>query len=209
MDKKQKTMLVSILIILIIISLLIGYTFAKYYSIEEGRVASEIAKWSFKIDGWSSEEVNEISLINTADEVSLEDGKIAPGASGNFEIELDATDSEVDVKYNIEVVENGNKPDNLFFTVKKDGELCENSYSSLTELAENELNGVILQDEEQTVNFQIIWEWPYETGENETDIALQDVEDTSFGAGTVQGQENVFDYEISLKVVGTQAKVTT
>lgn len=210
MDKKQKTMFVSILVILLLIVFLAGYTFAKYYSSYNGNGNTEIAKWNFKVTGWSTSQTEEIALVNTANVVSLEDGKIAPGASGEFEIELDARDSEVDVKYYVETVESGNKPSNLLFSVKKDGVSSGMQYSSLQELAEKELNGVISKnDSDQIENLQIVWDWPYETGDTDEAIAVEDGEDTAAGTGSVEGKENVFDYSFSLKVIGTQAKVTT
>ncbi len=207
-DKKQKTMLVSILMILLLIVFLAGFTFAKYYSSYNGIGRAQIAKWNFKVTDWSTSETEAISLINTAEDISLEDGKIAPGANGEFEIELDARDSEVDVKYMIEAVEAGNKPSNLLFRVEKDGVSSGNQYSSMQELAKAELNGVISKsDETQVENLIITWDWPYETGETAKEIASEDGEDTAVGTGSVAGQENVFDYSFTLKVVGTQAKV--
>ena len=209
MDKKQKTMLISILIILLLIVFLAGYTFAKYYSSYTASANAQIAKWNFKVTDWSTVETEEISLVNTTNIVTLEDGKIAPGAGGEFEIELDARESEVDVKYYIEATESGHKPSNLLFGVKKDGVLSENKYSSIKELAEAELTGVISKsDSTQVEKLQIVWDWPYETGDTDEAIKAEDSEDTSAGNGSVAGQENVFDYTFSLKVVGTQAKVT-
>lgn len=209
MDKKQKTMLVSILIILLLIVFLAGYTFAKYYTTYSGEATTQIAKWNFKVDGWSALETEIIPLANTADVVSLEDGKIAPGANGKFEIGIDATDSEVDVKYYIEATESGNKPSNLLFSVNKDGIKGSTKYASIQELAENELTGVISKSgDNQTTNLEIVWEWPYETGDDIETISNEDAEDTTYGAGVVEGQEDVFDYSFSLKVIGTQAKVT-
>jgi len=208
MDKKQKAMFGTILLILIIISLLIGYTFAKYYSSYEGNSELKVAKWSFKVDGWSTSETKQISLIDTADKVDLEDGKIAPGFEGNVELQLDATDSEVDVEYYVEAKEFGHKPSNLFFKAKIDGELTE-SYSTLEELATKELKGTILKSDSQKIkNIEIYCIWPYETGVDEQTNAVEDAEDTNAGLGTVEGQEDVFDYTFSLKIIGTQAKTT-
>ena len=47
MDKKQKTLFVSILVILLLIVFLIGFTFAKYYSTYNGIGNAKIAKWNF------------------------------------------------------------------------------------------------------------------------------------------------------------------
>lgn len=211
MDKKKKAMLGSILVILLIIAVLIGFTFAKYYSSYEGIAETQIAKWSFKVDGWSTSETKQISLIDTLDmddRVDLEDGKIAPGFEGQVELELDASDSEVDVEYYIQAKETGNKPSNLFFQAKIDGVLTK-SYPTLQELAQKELKGTILKSDSNKVKNVIIQcIWPYETGVDEETNLVEDGEDTAAGTGVVEGQENVFDYSFSLKIVGTQAKTT-
>lgn len=206
MDKKQKTMLISILVVLLLIVFLAGYTFAKYYTSYSAETSTQIAKWNFKVNGWSALQTKEISLANTADIISLENGKIAPGSHGKFDIGIDATGSEVDVKYYVEAEETGNKPSNILFSVNKDGVKGTKKYSSMTELAEKELTGVIKKiDDDQTTNLEIIWEWPYETKE---DITNGDIEDTQYGTGTVKGKEGKFDYAFTLKVVGTQAKTS-
>lgn len=211
MDKKKNAMFGSILVILLIIAVLIGFTFAKYYSSYEGRAEMQIAKWSFKVDGWSTSETKQISLIDTLDfddRVDLEDGKIAPGFEGKVELDLDANDSEVDVAYYIQAKESGHKPSNLFFQAKIDGVLTK-SYSTLQELAEKELRGTILKSDSSKIrNIIIQCIWPYETGIDEETNLVEDGEDTAAGTGTVKGQENVFDYSFSLKIVGTQAKAT-
>lgn len=209
MDKKKKAMFGSILVILLIIAVLIGFTFAKYYSSYEGTTETQIAKWSFKVNGWSTSETKQISLVDTLDledRVNLEDGKIAPGFKGKVELDLDANDSEVDVAYYIQAKEFGHKPSNLFFQAKIDG-VPTKSYSTLQELAEKELKGTILKSDASKVrNVMIECVWPYETGIDEETNLVEDGEDTAVGTGTVEGQENVFDYSFSLKIVGTQAK---
>lgn len=209
MDKKQKAMFGSIVAILIIIALLVGYTFAKYYSSYDGRSTAQIAKWSFKVDGWSTAETKQISLVDTLsyeDRVDLEDGKIAPGFEGKVELQLDASDSEVDVEYYIKTEESGHKPSNLVFKAEIDGELTE-TYQTLQELATQELKGRILKtDSNKTRNIVIYCTWPYESGTNEEENVAEDAEDTAVGTGTVADKENVFDYLFSLKIVGTQAK---
>lgn len=211
MDKKQKTMIGSILAILLIIAVLAGYTLAKYYSSYDGRGNLEIAKWNFKVDGWTEEDTNEISLIETLDyedRVDLEEGKIAPGFDGKVELQLDATDSEVDVEYYIEATENGHKPSNLVFYAEMAGEETK-TYATLEELALKELKGTILKtDSNKVENIVIHCTWPYETGTDDASILKEDGEDTAAGTGSVEGQENVFDYSFSLKIVGTQAKAT-
>ena len=209
MDKKQKTMLVSILVILLLIVFLAGYTFAKYYTNYEGSSSLQIAKWNFKVNNWSAYETNEISLADTASEVDLEDGKIAPGFVGQAQLILDASDSEVDIGYSITATENGNKPQNMKFQAIIDGEET-TLYGSLTELVNATLTDkkILKSDENQTRTITIKAIWPYETGTTDEEIKSADLIDTADGTGTTEGKENVFDYTFALKVVGAQAKTT-
>ena len=65
MDKKQKTMLISILLILLLIVFLAGYTFAKYYSSYTAGANAQIAKWNFKVTDWSTTETEETETTIT------------------------------------------------------------------------------------------------------------------------------------------------
>lgn len=210
MDKKQKSIFLSILVILVLISLLVGYTFAKYYSSYSATSSTQIAKWNFKVNDWSTQETQVIPLVNTASDISLDEGKIAPGAKGSFELVLDASGSEVDVAYSIEANETGNKPENIRFYAFVNDKITDYTYESLTDLASSELFGVILKSEEnQRRVIRIYWSWPYEFGATNEARIQEDNEDTAIGTGNVQGKEDNFDYAFSLKVIGTQARSTT
>lgn len=50
MDKKQKTLLVSILVVLLLMVFLAGFTFARYYTSYQGEGSLQVAKWSFKVN---------------------------------------------------------------------------------------------------------------------------------------------------------------
>lgn len=207
LDRRQKRMLISILLILLLIVFLAGYTFAKYYEVYHINGQAEIAKWHFDVNGNTTSKTERITLTDTRNEISLDEGKIAPGTSGEFEIELDASGSEVDVKYSVSAEESGNKPQNLKFSLYKNGVTNGNKYSTIAELAEAELNGVISRNaESQIEKFVISWEWPYETGEDE-EILENDNIDMEAGYGKTDTEENVFNYNFILNIVGTQAKI--
>lgn len=210
MEKKQKKMFISLLIVLLLIVLLIGFTLAKYYSTYNGNAALQIAKWNFKVDGWSSSETKQLSLTNIENNVKLDDGMIAPGFEGKFELVLDATDSEVDVEYYVEAAEGGARPENLQFkAVREDNKYHTPMYDSLQELAENELKGTILrEDEEKVIPYTIYCIWPYETNIEGLDVIEGDAKDTAVGTGTLEGKEDQYDYTFSLRVVGTQLQVS-
>ena len=103
MQKKRKMIGALILIVLISLIFIAGYTFARYYKvINAGSTAANIARWSF-------------GSKNTEASINLSEEKIAPGSNGEFEIEVDATGSEVDVGYEILVSEEKNIPTNMKF----------------------------------------------------------------------------------------------
>ena len=182
MNKRKKIFLiVALLMSLLLIAMIFGYSYAKYYNSKEVSGTSATAIWNF--DGAISKEDNgttkTISLANTLDgsNPSVE-GKIAPGTNGSFKIIVNAKGSEVDVDYDVLLKdeESGNKPDNLFFTCNdlekaKDENNNLIKYYSLADMFKideeterSNLHGTIEKDSNDlpkviTVN----WEWPYES----------------------------------------------
>ena len=194
MNRQQQTILVSTIPLILMIIGITSCLFIKTFF-----ASNKNSEISFKVNDWSAFETKRFSLINIGKVVNVENGKIAPGTNGEFDIKIDASSSCNKFKYMINIKEYGNKPDNLVFSLKKNGKLSGNKYSSLKELAEKELSGYINSVE----TFTIVWCWKYETGENLEIITLEDEKDTLAGSGKFAGKENVFDYSFSLKVIGT------
>ena len=93
MTNKKRIIGVLACLLLILMMCIAGYTFARYYeSINIGTSSANIARWSF-------------GSKNVETSISLSEEKIAPGSHGAFQIEVDATDSEVIVGYEILVSE--------------------------------------------------------------------------------------------------------
>lgn len=198
MIRQQQAILVSTILLILMIVGILSCIYLKNIFVSDKN--SEI---SFKVNDWSYLETEKFSLINIGRAVNVENGKIAPGSNGEFDIVIDAKDN---LKYKVDIKEYGNKPENLIFMVKKNGNLKKKIYSSLKDLAEKELNGYIHNKVE---TFTIVWCWKYETGENLEIITNGNEKDTLAGSGKIAGKENVFDYSFSLKVIGTKiAKVT-
>lgn len=196
MNRQQQAMLVSIAYLILII---IGITSCIFIRIDYA--SDKNSEISFKVNDWSCFQTEKFSLYNIGRVVDMKNGKIAPGTNGEFDIVIDANDSKNILSYNIKIKEYGNKPDNLLFRLKKNGELINTTYSTLEELAEKELNGYIKNSIE---TFTIVWCWKYETGENLEIITIEDEKDTFAGSGKIAGKENLFDYSFSLKVIGTK-----
>lgn len=192
MSKKRKVLLVLAVLLIILLAFIGGQAYAKYVSEVRGNGVAEVATWDFKVNG-QSEQVEEINLASTCNNETLVDNKIAPGTTGSFNILVDATDSDVGINYNITFTEEENKPENLKFFYN------EKEYNSIKEL-EEELSGTInANEEDKTRTLNVQWEWSYETGSNEEEIAKNDLIDTKDG-------QTIQNYNFEVVVTGTQVR---
>lgn len=192
MSKKKKVIIVSSILIIMLLAFIGGQAYAKYISQVRGDGIAEIATWSFKVNG-QKEQVQEIKLVSTYNSETLVNNKIAPGTSGSFNIIVDATGSEVGIKYNIKFVEESNKPQNLKFVYGG------KEYDSIKQLGD-ELSGTIAANEEdktRTINVQ--WKWNYETGSSAEQINANDIIDTNDAI-------SIANYTFQVIVTGTQVE---
>lgn len=190
MLKKKKIILIAAILSILLVAVIGGQAFAKYITHVKGQGIAEVATWSFKVNG-QKEQVQNIQLISTCNNETLVNNKIAPGTSGDFNIIVDGTGSDVGIDYDIKFTNESSKPTNLKFIY--DGI----EYSNITDL-ENKLSGSILADDvnkEKTLNIK--WKWDYETGEGSEEISNNDKIDTRDG-------ENIANYTFDIVVSGTQ-----
>ena len=83
-----------ILFIAISMVILIGIAYARYITRLNGSTSMEIAKWSFNhriLDSTQTEEINNFAVTRTDNNDDVDPNTIAPGTSGEFIIEIDAT----------------------------------------------------------------------------------------------------------------------
>ena len=192
MSKRKKVIIVSSILIIMLLAFIGGQAYAKYISQVRGNGIAEIATWSFKVNG-QKEQVQEIKLVSTYNSETLVNNKIAPGTRGSFNIIVDATGSEVGIKYNIKFAEESNKPQNLKFVYGG------KEYDSIKQLGD-ELSGTIVANEEdktRTINVQ--WKWNYETGSSAEQINANDIIDTNDAI-------SIANYTFQVIVTGTQVE---
>ena len=196
MKKNNKVIKVTLVALLLIAFILVGYTFSKYSKSYTAQTSSTVAKWKFGgeiFNAKNSSTVSTISLADTIENPSIKNGRIAPGTNGDFTIVIDGTGSEVDLDYSVELVKETSKPQNLKFSCNG------NSYASLKELiaGEADFKGKInFDDLNMKKEILVEWEWPYETMSPEgTPMDEVDNEDG----------KNISNYEFSLKINGTQS----
>lgn len=190
MKKIIKNVSLILLIILLGITFIIKGTHSKYINSVTGNGETEVAKWKFNVNG-ETEQIETIKLIDTYSEDTLSNGKIAPGTKGSFDLIIDATESEVGVEYNVDFKNEVNKPMNLKFTYG-------NQELDNLEDCEQYLSGIIDSNDNNKIRILTInWEWPYETGNQESTINQNDNIDTNDGI-------NALDYTFDVVVTGTQ-----
>lgn len=190
MNKKKKILLVAIILLMMLLSFIGGKTFSKYVSQIQGAGTAEIANWIFKVNG-KEDIVQSVNLLSTYNNETLINNKIAPGTSGNFNIVVDATGSEVGVDYTINFLNESEKPQNLVFIHN------EQKYTNLQELGEDLSGTIDANDENKTRTITIYWEWQYEVGENQNEIHQNDMIDT-------KNAKEIENYHFDINVIGTQ-----
>lgn len=192
MSKKKKILLILAIISIVLISFIGGKAYSKYVSEVRGDGLAEVATWSFKVNG-QQEQVQTINLVSTCNNETLLDNKIAPGTSGSFNIIVDGTESDVGINYKVKFQNETDKPQNLKF--KYQGK----EYNSISELQDILSGTIAANDKEKTRTLQIEWQWKYETGNNENEIANNDKIDTL-------NAKNISQYTFKVVVSGTQVE---
>lgn len=190
MSKSKKIVLIIFAIIAIILSFVGGHAYAKYMSRVTGHGTADIASWSFKVNE-KEEQMQTISLKSTINNSTLLNNKIAPGTEGEFQIKLDATNSEVGVNYAIKFENETQKPTNLKFTYG------EKTYSSLENLQKDLIGTINADDQNKTKTLIIGWNWKYQTGNTTEEISASDIIDTRDG-------KTIDNYSFDIIVSGTQ-----
>lgn len=169
---KRKTALVVAFVVIGVTALgLAAAVYAKYiasFSVKNNSVAT-VAKWNFENENENGNVICE--LTGTYDSTKLVNGKIAPGTTGTCAIELKNLSSEVGVSYTVKVSSFTGAPQNLV--------LNEHGTNNVLTTTSGSISGSLNINGTATVN--VDWEWPYETGSDETTIASEDAEDTSDG----------------------------
>ncbi len=187
---RKKLISVLIVVVTIIIAFLGGQTFSKYITQVKGTGIANVAHWNFKVNN-SEDVIQTINLASTVNNDTLVNNKIAPGTSGNFKINIDATDAEVGINYKVEFTNEQNKPTNLKFIYNG------LTYNSIKEIEEKLTGTINAQDENKIITISIDWQWPYETGENSQQINSNDKLDTQDG-------KNIAEYKFDCLVTGIQ-----
>lgn len=196
-SNKQKAGLMALVALAAIGSYFIAVTYAKYTSEISGSDTATVAKWKWTINNSVIDSADDIAngytfnLFDTIKDSDLETaetdvvtGKIAPGTSGSFDIDI-TNNSEVNAKYAISFTETNTS--NVPIEYSTDGTTWVSSVGSLnvaqTDIAMNA----------SSATKKVYWRWAYTGAESTNYTSSQtDATDTALGfnantsAATVQ-----------------------
>lgn len=210
--KKSKiNILVVLLALIIVISSICLFAWARYQSSLHGSATAQLAKWSIKVNGKTNEDF-EINLATTRtgveQESDVQEGFVGPGTAGAFEIEVDASGTEVSLVYDINIdIDNGNNekfPKNLIFY--SDAEMKNAIYHGDNSL---NLNGFIAHNDDNKIKKQTIyWKWDFETGQTQEEKHSNDIADSFWMGKSVSLAINVTGKQVNENPSNNQYAVT-
>ncbi len=148
--KEKKVVLFVLLGIILSLVGIGGASYSLYKSSPRGRTSGAIANWNFTVN--NSKDTFSIDLAKNANNVN--NGKLAPGAYGSFDIKLDASSTDVDVNYKITFSNMKGKPVSLKFYLDE-------NYTTEVDLEKTQLNGIIYQGDNMVKTVTVYWKWDY------------------------------------------------
>lgn len=192
--KKNRTMRVAVLMLALtlVTCCFVGSTFAKYTSTATGTDLGTVAKWSFTVEDANIATANTFTMDLFAlpdANVKQTNGLIAPGTSGNIEINL-ANTSEVNAEYTIDFTctkSTAAATLPIQFKIGTDGQWK----NDINELDITEAQAIAM--ESGTGSVTLYWQWVF-NGDDSVDTAL--------GVAAADGE--TVTCEVSAKVTASQ-----
>lgn len=163
------------LVLLIITVFIILKTYGLFETKTELNVQSEVGKWVILVNNTdiTQQENTKFSvdkiIWDQNDEVK--EGKIAPGASGYFDIVIDPTDTDVSVRYDIGF--DFSEFENTNITITSIQEIND---KKIVKTGDNKYTGIITLDEisagtTNTIRVNIAWENNEENNEHDSNLS--------------------------------------
>ena len=143
-------------------------TFALFETNGYSDTEMEIGKWKIYVNDVDISVANTITLDDFVYSASshTDDGYFAPGRSATFEIEIDASESEVAIEYSLEIDDSAIEDHpNISFSIT--------NLDTNQVINDTEYTGVInLNDSDRTINLSIALNWANNTLYDEDDTEL-------------------------------------
>lgn len=159
---KKKLLWLCMCIIIVVIIYEIIHIYAVFYSQMSGSVQFANGKWNIYVNG--TEISTGVETTFTVDQINIDEsshvkaGNLAPGLSGDFEIAINPSDTDVSVRYDITLNKEYMTDENIQIT----GIVETEENNTLTRTGENTYTGIIpLQrvknGETNTIQISIQW----------------------------------------------------
>lgn len=168
---KKKVLAILCIISLCVTIATICNTYSKYADEAVGTLESNVAKWNIKLNNTDVTDGNTYNFVidnfTINGNQNVASGKIAPGMSGYFEINIDPSDTDVSVKYEITI-----NPENFEDSNIHIENVYETGNNTLIKTGEYSYTGVILLEDIQnniTNTIRIEVEWDSISVEDESD----------------------------------------
>ncbi len=171
----KKFFMVLTIIMLVITIYLVSKTYAVFYSEAQGNFTSNIAKWDIKVNNQEvtgrTEKDFSIDAFNIINDANVKDGKIAPGSEGNFNIQIDSTDTQVSIRYDITI----DKEKLEEYRISVDSVTEKNNLTNIIKTSESTYTGIIpiTQINNKVVdNINILFKWKNDETKNDNDTLI-------------------------------------
>lgn len=164
----KKRIYILLTLLIIIVTLVIVDTYALFETNATASKNLSIGAWHIELNG---EDISLSETITLDDftytgSTHTESGYFAPGSSAVFDIEIDASDSDVSVAYELEIDDSAiDDYPNIYFSIK--------NMDTNTEITSNTYSGIsYLNDLDRVVNLRITLVWQDNPLYNESDNTL-------------------------------------
>ncbi len=171
MNKKKRALVAALVVSGIAVVGLAAVVYAKYISSITKTGTATVAKWAFTTDNTDGGVVT-CDPTQTYTAATLDNGKIAPGTSGECQISVSNATSEVGIRYEITPSATG-KPTHL--------KLCADSSCNTEVDSTHPVTGTLAPKAAATP-VTIYWVWPYE--DNPSTAAYDAIDTTDGTAGS-------------------------
>lgn len=164
---RKKIWLIAIITLLITVFSIVS-TFALFETNASGDGIMEIGKWKIYLNDVDISTANTITLNDFVFSGSnhTQNGYFAPGSSATFDIEIDASESDVSIAYNLDIDDSvlDDHP-NIAFSIT--------NLNTNQSISSNTYSGVIgINDQNRVIQLRISLVWTNNVSYDENDTAL-------------------------------------
>lgn len=190
---------IKIILFLMFLSLLISNvssTYSRYVSQANGNITTDFAKWQIFVDNTNISENYDTSLTFTPNidaNENVASGKMAPGSTGYFDIEINAENVDVSFTYNITLSSVSTDVTDLRVTkyaILSDEDITNNNINTTDYNGVNIENNVIHNNPEDLKKFVVRVFFMWDDTENGT---MSDIDDTKVGTKVANGEDIDFN----------------